>query len=58
MTVKEIIHKIIDQQPDDSSFEDILKELTFNNMIRKGIDDVRNGQVLSQEEVRKEIDSW
>ncbi len=58
MTIKEKMHDIIEQQPDDSSFDEILKELFFNRMIQRGIDDVKNNRVFTEEEVEREINSW
>ena len=58
MTVKEQIHKIVDDQPDDSSFTEILRELAFNQMIKEGIEDVKSGNVISHEQMEEEIASW
>ena len=49
--VKEIMSKIIQEQPDDSSFEDILRELAFERMVERGLDDSRKGRVVSNEEM-------
>ncbi len=32
-TAKEIMIKVIQEQPDDSSFDEIIRELAFSNMI-------------------------
>jgi len=49
--------KIIRSQPDDFSYEEILKELAFELMVDRGMDDVRNGHSISNEEMRKKINS-
>jgi len=36
--IKERMIKIISEQPEDSSFDEILCELSMNRMIQKGID--------------------
>ena len=37
---KDRILKIITDQPDDSSFDEILRELAFMRMVEKGLDSV------------------
>ena len=56
--VKEIMSKIIQEQPDDSSFKDILRELAFERMVERGLDDSRKGRVVSNEEMEDRIRSW
>lgn len=54
-TVKEQMHRIIDTLPEDSSFDQILRELAFARMIERGLDDVDHGRVINHEEVRREV---
>jgi predicted transcriptional regulator len=56
--VKEIMSKIIQEQPDDASFEEILRELAFERMVERGLDDSRKGRVVSNEEMEHRIRSW
>lgn len=56
--VKGRMTEIIAAQPDDSSFEEILRELAFAHMVERGLQDSREGKVLSNEQVRKRIQSW
>ena len=55
---KEKMHEIIRQQPDDSSYEDILRELAFELMVERGLDDSRQGKTISNEEMGKRIRTW
>ncbi|OGQ06597.1 MAG: hypothetical protein A3G32_01740 [Deltaproteobacteria bacterium RIFCSPLOWO2_12_FULL_40_28] len=57
-TAKERLIRIIQEQPDDMTDEEILRELLFHRMIRRGLKDVEAGRVLSHEEVVGEIESW
>ena len=57
-TAKEIMLKVIQEQPDDSSFDEILKELAFSKMIDRGLADSDKGNVVSHEEMGKRIASW
>ncbi|MFZ3066217.1 MAG: hypothetical protein WA277_13145 [Nitrospirota bacterium] len=56
--VKEIMSKIIQEQPDDASFEDILRELAFERMVERGLDDSRKGRMVGNEEMEHRIRSW
>lgn len=57
-SVKSQIIKIIEDQPEDSSFEEILKELAFAKMIEKGLADSDKGNLISNEEMNRRIKSW
>jgi hypothetical protein len=43
--------QIIEAQPDDSSFDEILRELAFARMIDRGLADIDQGRVIGHEEV-------
>ncbi len=54
-TVKERIIEIVNDQPDDSSYDEILKELAFEKMIVRGIMDSDSGRTQANEEVGEKI---
>ena len=56
--VKEKMTEIIQSQPDDASYEEIMKELAFERMVERGMDDVRRGRVISNEEMKRRIKTW
>ena len=58
MTVKEKIKAIIDAQPDDASYEEIVRELAFERMVERGLEDSRKGRVISNEEMKHRIRLW
>ncbi|MDI9431546.1 MAG: hypothetical protein RBR19_17080 [Sedimentisphaerales bacterium] len=58
MTAKEKIRELIETQPDDSSYDEILRELAFERMVERGLCDIRNGRVVSNEEMGKRIQLW
>jgi len=35
--------KIIQEQPEDASYEEILRELAFERMVERGLEDSRKG---------------
>ena len=55
---KERINKIFNKQPADSSCDEIMRELLFAKMIKKGLADVENGNVTSHEDMKNEIALW
>jgi predicted transcriptional regulator len=50
--------KVIDAQPDDSTYEEILRELAFARMIDRGLEDSRAGRTISNEEMARRIRTW
>lgn len=57
-TAKEQMSRIIDAQPEDSSYEEILRELAFARMVERGMKDSDRGKTISNEEMQKRIRSW
>lgn len=57
-TAKERLVEIILEQPDDSSYDEILQELAFARMIERGLADSDEGKTISSEEMEKRVSSW
>lgn len=57
-TVKERIIEIVKEQPEDSSYDEILRELAFAKMIERGLKDSDTGRILSNEAVKEKIEKW
>ena len=57
-TAKEELTKLIQDQPDDSSYDEILRELAFNIMVKRGLKDSDEGKTISNEEMERRIRSW
>lgn len=57
-TAKEDIRRIVEEQPDDSTSEEILREIAFHAMIERGLADDDAGRVISHEEMGRRIRSW
>ncbi len=57
-TAKEQMLEIIQNQPDDSSYEELLRELAFEQMVESGFDDADHGRTISNEEMDRRISSW
>ncbi|HUP24607.1 MAG TPA: hypothetical protein VNB06_16900 [Thermoanaerobaculia bacterium] len=57
-SAKDRIRKIVEEQPDDSSFDEILKEIAFVRMVDRGLADSDAGRTVSHEEVKRRIAEW
>jgi predicted transcriptional regulator len=58
VTAKEQISELIRRQPDDSSYDEIVRELAFELMIQRGLKDSDDGHTISNEEMHRRIKTW
>ncbi len=58
MTDKERLRSVLEAQPDDASYDEILRELAFERMIERGLSDSRAGRTISSEEMGNRIRLW
>ena len=58
MTVKEKMKAVVEAQPDDSTYDEILRELAFGRMVDRGLADSRQGRVISNEEMGRRVGQW
>jgi len=57
-TAKEAFLHTLEQQPDDSSYDELLEELALKKMIDAGLSDVDLGKTTSNKEMKDAIASW
>lgn len=57
-SARSIIRAIVDDQPEDASYEEILRELAFDRMVERGLHDVRANRVMNNHEAAQKIQSW
>jgi len=50
--------RLIEQLPDESSYEDILERILFIQKVDSGLDDIREGRIVSHEEVKNRLAQW
>jgi predicted transcriptional regulator len=55
---KDEVRRILDQVPDDVSYEDIQYHIYVREKVERGLKDVEQGRVLSQEEVERRMSKW
>ena len=56
-TAKEAIADIIARQPEDSSYDEILRELAYARMVQQGLAHSDSGRTVSNSQVRERIES-
>jgi len=57
-SAKDQMLQIIGDQPDDSSYDEILRELAFVRMVERGLSDSEAGRTVSHEEMGRRIRTW
>lgn len=57
-TAKEELTKLVQQQPEDSTLEEIIRELAFRLMVERGLADSDAGRVTPNDEIARRIRSW
>jgi hypothetical protein len=57
-TTKETVLEIVQRLPDDVSLEVIMAELLLRKKVEEGREQIRNGETLSDEQVRNEMQRW
>jgi len=55
-TAKEAVQKMLRHLPDEASFEDIQYHIYVREKIERGLKDVEEGRVVSQEEVERKME--
>ena len=58
LSAKDEMTKIIQEQPDDSSYDEILRELAFARMVERGLVDSQNNRTISNDEMARRIKPW
>ncbi len=57
-TAKEQITELIRRPPDDSSYDEIIRELAFELMVLRGLKDSDEGHTITNEEMQSRIKTW
>lgn len=58
LSIKDSAKKIIDDLPDDISYDELINELLFKRMIERGINDSQKNKITPDEDMEKEIEKW
>ena len=57
-TAKDELEDLLRSQPDDSSPEELVRELAFHLMIQRGLADSDAGRTISNDDLAHRIRSW
>lgn len=57
-TAKQLVQEVVNEQPEDASYEEIMRELAFERMIARGLRDVRDGKLIGNSEIAERIHRW
>ena len=57
-TAEEELKKLLEQQPEDCSTEELVRELAFHVMVQRGLADSDAGRTISNEAMDRRIRSW
>lgn len=57
-TVKQEVLNTVGQLPEDVDMDEVMYRLYVIDKIRKGQQAVEDGQTISHEDLKKEIDKW
>ena len=57
-TAKEAFLNTLEQQTDDSSYDELLEELALKKMVDAGLADVDSGKTISNKKMKDAITSW
>ena len=55
---KEEVRRLLDQLPENVSLEDIQYQLYVCQKIQQGLEDVREGKVVSHQKVEERMSRW
>jgi hypothetical protein len=57
-TPKEEVRRILENIPEDASFEDIQYHIYVREKVEKALKDVEQGNLIDQDEVEKRMARW
>ena len=57
-SAKENIQLILEKMPNSASYEDIMYEIYVNQQIDIGLEQVKNGELISEEKALERLKKW
>ena len=57
-TAKQEVRSLLDRIPDDATFEDIQYHIYVREKIERGLKDVEEGRLVSEEEMERRMQKW
>lgn len=57
-TAKDAVRRILDELPEDASYQDIQYHIYVRQKVEQGLEDLDEGRVVSHEEVERRMARW
>ncbi len=57
-TAKALIQNLVQSQPEDATYDEIVRERAFDRMVQRGLEDARKRRVVSNEDMLHRIKTW
>jgi predicted transcriptional regulator len=57
-TAKQEVRKILNEIPEDATFEDIQYHIYVRQKIERALQDVKKGRLISHEEAERRMSKW
>ena len=57
-TAKQEVRKILDEIPEDASFENIRYHIHVRQKIERALQDAKEGRLISQKEAERRMSKW
>jgi predicted transcriptional regulator len=57
-TAKQMVLEAVHRLPEEADFHDIAEEIAFLSAIREGETDLHEGKVVSNDEMKRRLESW
>jgi predicted transcriptional regulator len=58
MSDKQIALEMIQRMPESATLDDIANRLRFLAAVQKGLNQVKGGKLISNDQVKRELTSW
>lgn len=58
LSAKEETIRLLKELPDNSTFEEIQYHLFVRQKIQRGIEDIEDGRIYSQEDMERRMEKW
>ena len=58
MSNKQVVNKVVHRLPEEANSRDNAEKLAFLAALREGQNDLNQGRLVSNEEMKQRLDSW
>ncbi|HEV7763597.1 MAG TPA: hypothetical protein VGQ76_01220 [Thermoanaerobaculia bacterium] len=58
MKPKDNVRRLLDNMPEDATFDDIVSAVKVRQKVTQGLSDIRNGALVSMEDAEQRLSRW